>query len=382
MALKLARRGDVPPFMVMDVMAQAARLEAAGQAIVHLEVGQPGSPAPAKVRERAVKALGEERLGYTLALGESTLRARIADHYQGRFGLAVDPERVVVTAGSSGGFQLLFTALFEPGDRVAVPNPCYPAYRHMLTALGLVPVALATDLDTGYQPLVAHLEHLEEPVEGLIVASPSNPVGSMLAPLEFQALAQYCHRQGIRLVSDEIYHGLSYGVPETVAVAVSPSAVSVNSFSKYFAMTGWRLGWMVVPEDCLRQIERLAQNFFICPSTVAQRAAEVAFECGAELDQRVAGYAANRQKLLAELPALGFERIAPADGAFYLYVDISAMAAHSGELAHRLLLEAGVATTPGLDFDPHRGHRFLRLSYAGSGGDIEEALTRLARWRR
>lgn len=380
MPLKLSRRGDVPPFMVMDVMNAAARLEATGRTVIHMEVGQPSTPAPRGVLEAARRSLDDEIMGYTLALGTPELRQRIARYYRDTAALDIDPERIAVTAGSLGGFLLAFLAAFEHGDRVALPRPCYPSYRNMLGALGIESVWVESRVDNGFQPTPEDLDRLDERIDGLIVASPSNPVGSMIPPAELERLARYCEDRGIRLISDEIYHGLSYGVPTVPAVAYSEQALSLNSFSKYYSMTGWRLGWMVMPEAMIRQVERLAQNFFICPSAPAQYAAVAAFDCTEELDGHVRVYARNRELLLRELPRIGFDRLAPADGAFYLYADIGALSDDSLDFAARMLEEAGVATTSGMDFDPIDGHRYLRFSYARRTTDMEEAVRRLEHW--
>jgi len=378
--LKLAKRGDVPPFMVMDVMSAAAAREAAGEQIIHMEVGQPSTPAPRAVREAAKRALDTELLGYTLALGLPTLRERISRYYRETAELAIDPQRIAVTAGSLGAFQLAFLAAFEAGERIALPRPAYPSYRNMLGALGLQTVYVETSMAEGFQPSPEALERIQGPVDGLIIASPSNPVGSMLAPEALQRLVAYCVERGIRLISDEIYHGLSYGLPCVPAVAYSDEVLSINSFSKYFSMTGWRLGWMVMPEYMVRQVERLAQNFFICPSALSQQAAVAAFDCTEELNQHVAMYARNRELLLAELPGVGFRRLAPADGAFYLYADISELSNDSLGFAARMLNETGIAATSGVDFDPIDGHRSLRFSYARRTADMEEAIRRLRNW--
>ena len=380
MSLHNAERGNVPPFMVMDVMNEAARLEAQGRRVIHMEVGQPSTPAPRKVLEAAKKALSSELLGYTLALGTPVLRERITRYYHDQHNLDIDPERIAVTAGSLGAFQLIFMAVFEIGERVALPRPCYPSYRNMLGALGIETVLVTTSVERGFQPTPEDLEKVEGQIDGLIVASPSNPVGSMIAPEELSRLAKYCESKGVRLISDEIYHGLSYGIPCVPAVAYSDVCFSVNSFSKYYSMTGWRLGWMVMPVHTIRQIERLAQNFFICPSTVAQYATVAAFDCRDELEQHVQKYSRNRALLLSELPKAGFDRLAPADGAFYIYADISKFSNNSLEFSARMLEETGVAATSGVDFDPIDGHRFLRFSYARSTEDMQEAVERLSHW--
>ena len=377
-----ARRGDIPPFLVMEVMRAAAAREAAGGAVYHLEVGQPSSAAPRGVIEAAQAALEDDVLGYTLALGEDALRDAIARHYRDFYGVDVPAARIVVTTGASGAFLLAFLAAFEPGDRVALALPGYPGYRHILSALGNRPVTLSAGAATRFQPTVAMLEALDEPVRGLIVASPSNPAGTMIPADELARLAAYCAANRIRLVSDEIYHGIAYGAPATTAAAFGKGAIVINSFSKYFSMTGWRLGWMVVPEELMRPVESLAQNLFISPPTLAQRAAVAAFDCHEELGANVARYARNRALLLEELPKAGFGALAPADGAFYLYADVSPMTNDSQAFCRRMLDETGVAATSGVDFDPERGNAFVRFSFSGATDDMAEAARRLAAWRR
>lgn len=383
MSFKASRRGLVPPFIVMDVMRQAAARAAQGSDVLHLEVGQPGGPSPKAVLAAARAALDGADLGYTLALGIDPLRERIARWYQDSHGQAVDPSRVVVTTGSSGAFVLGFLAAFDAGDRVALAAPGYPAYRNILAALGCLPVSIPVGPESRFQPTIAHLEALDPRPDGLIVASPSNPTGSMLTPEALGELARWCEQNGVRLVSDEIYHGIVYGpVKAATALAFSPHALVVNSFSKYFAMTGWRLGWLILPEDLVRPVECLAQNLFIAPPTLSQRAGLAAFDAIEELDERVRGYAANRDLLLERLPQAGFDRLAPADGAFYLYADIAHLSNDSAAFCARLLAETGVAVTPGIDFDPLRGRHTLRFSYAGSATDIDRAAQRLIAWRR
>ena len=380
MALKIAARGRIAPFIVMDVMRAANEREAAGEAVLHLEVGQPGTPAPRPVLEAARAALDRDLIGYTDALGTAALRRAIAGHYRDQYGVALDPERVVVTTGSSGGFLLSFLAAFEAGDRVALAAPGYPAYRNILTALGVEPVLLETEAEHRFQPTPELLEGVSGRLDGLIVASPSNPTGTMLDRAELQALVDTCAARGIRLISDEIYHGITFGREAVSAVELSDEAVVINSFSKYYSMTGWRLGWMVVPEALKRPVECLAQNLFISAPTLSQFAGAVALECGAELDAYVASYARNRSLLLAELPKAGFDRLAPADGAFYLYADIGHLTNDSEAFCRRMLAETGVAATPGVDFDPARGHRFLRFSFAGPEAAMAEAAERLKAW--
>jgi len=381
MALKRARRGQIPPFIAMDVLRAANERAAAGDDVLHLEVGQPSTPAPSRVLAAAGDALKREALGYTDALGLPALREAIAGHYRERHGVALEAERVVVTTGSSGAFLLGFLAAFEPGDRIAMVSPAYPAYRNILTALDLVPVELPVGPAERYQMTLDLLARDAGTLAGVIVASPANPTGTMLAADALAAIAGYCRSMGVRLVSDEIYHGIVYGKPAATALASTGEAIVVNSFSKYFSMTGWRLGWMVVPKDLLRTVECLAQNLYISPPALSQHAAIAAFESLDELDANVARYKENRDLLQAELPKAGLAQFAPADGAFYLYADVSHLTKDSRDFCQRMLREIGVACTPGIDFDPLRGHRTLRLSFAGTRDTIAEAARRLKSWR-
>ena len=379
MPLSPSRRGLVPPFIAMDVLREAVAREAAGQSIIHLEVGQPGTPAPQAVLDAARAALSDDKIGYTDALGIAPLRAAIAGHYREQYGVAVGPEEIVVTTGSSAAFQLAFLAAFEAGDRVALAAPGYPAYRNILTALGLEPVRIEVGPNAHYQPNPELLAKAGD-IQGLIVASPANPTGTMIASAELARLSAWCRDCGIRLVSDEIYHGITFEAAAQTARPFGRDAVVVNSFSKYYSMTGWRLGWMVVPPDLARSVECLAQNFYISPPGLSQLAALPVFGCRAELDAHVARYRANRDVLVDMLQKAGLTRFAPADGAFYLYVDVSALTLDSEEFCRRMLAETGVATTPGRDFDPVHGDGWLRLSFAGSTEDIAEAAHRLAEW--
>jgi len=382
MVLKVAQRGLIDPFIVMDVMRAANELAAAGEDVLHLEVGQPGTPAPQKVIAAAQKALQDELLGYTDSLGIAELRQRIAQHYTDFYGVTVDPARVVVTTGSSGGFLLSFLSAFEPGDRVALAAPGYPAYRNILTALGVEPVLLETTAADRFQPTPELLQAASGDLDGLILASPSNPTGTMVGRAELEALVAWCQEAGVRLISDEIYHGITYGSPGVTAAGLDDDAIVINSFSKYFSMTGWRLGWMVAPEALLRPIECLTQNLFISPPSLSQYAGIAAFDCGDELAGNVARYARNREILLDRLPKAGFDRLAPADGAFYIYADVAHMTNDSPEFCRRMLAEAHVAATPGVDFDPFSGHKFVRFSFAGTEDDMTAACERLDVWRR
>ena len=380
--LQPSRRGDVPPFMVMDVMTAAARIEDAGGHVIHMEVGQPAAPAPKTAIAAAKAALDVGRIGYTEALGIPPLRARIARHYAETYGAEVDPARVVVTTGSSGGFVLAFLAMFEPGDRVAIAEPGYPPYRHILTALGCEPVAIEISENTRWaltrEALLA--EHARKPLQGVIVASPANPTGTMVREDVLKELIGACHDAGIRFISDEIYHGLDYAFPAATAAKIDPDALVINSFSKYFCMTGWRIGWMVMPENLVRTADRLQGNLAISVPTLSQVAAEAAFDGRAEMEEVKHGYEANRQILTEGLPKAGLDTFLPVDGAFYLYADISRFSSDSLDFAKRLLAEAGIAATPGIDFDPVNGHNYLRFCYAGSAAEMHEAVERAGWW--
>lgn len=380
MVLKVASRGQVPPFIVMDVMQSAADREAEGGDVLHLEVGQPSTSAPRGVIEAAKRALDQDKLGYTLAFGVPRLRERLAAHYRAWYGVDVPVERIAITKGSSAAFLLSFIAAFDPGDRVAMVSPGYPAYRNILTALGIEPVLMLSGPEHRYQPTPALLDALDKPVDGLILASPSNPTGTMVGADEMRALTEYCLAKGIRLVSDEIYHGIGYGHPWVSALESDPNALVINSFSKYFSMTGWRLGWMIVPPDMVRAVECLAQNMFISSPTLSQYAAIAAFDCHEELEANIKRYARNREVLLNDLPSAGFADLAPADGAFYVYANVADLTNDSVDFCRRMLAETGVACTPGLDFDPDRGHATIRFSFAGSTEDMVEACKRMKAW--
>ena len=375
-----SRRAQVAPFFAMEILKAATRRAAEGAQVFHMETGEPGSGAPGAVLDAARAALAEGRIGYTEAHGVQALRERIAASYGERYGFAPPAERIAVTTGGSAGLVLAFLAAFDSGDRVALASPGYPAYRNTLLALGLEPVLLPTTAATRFQPTVAMLEALAQPIQGLIVASPSNPTGTMLARRTLEAVAGFCDKREIRVVSDEIYHGITYGEPAASVAALSESAVVINGFSKYFAMTGWRLGWMVVPEDLARAVERLAQNLFISPPALSQRAALAAFDCRAELEANVARYARNRSIVQRALPAAGFGALAPCDGAFYAYADVSGLSDDSEAFCRRMLAECGVAATPGIDFDTERGRAFVRFSYAGATEEVEAACAALQRW--
>jgi aspartate/methionine/tyrosine aminotransferase len=374
-------RSDVPAFMVMDVIAAAGRLEAAGARVIHLEVGQPAAPAPACALAAARAALAGP-LRYTETLGVPSLRARIARHYREQYGVSVDADRVIVTTGSSAGFILAFLALFEPGDRVAIAAPGYPPYRHILTALGCEPVLIETTQTTRWAvtPQMLLDAHRLAPLKGVLVASPANPTGTMMTAHALTELLRTAESEGIRFISDEIYHGLDYAFPAETAARLCDHAVVINSFSKYFCMTGWRVGWMIVPQPLVRPIDRLQGNLAISVPTLSQIAAEAAFEGRVEMEAVKRGYEENRRILLDGLPKAGLDKFLPVDGAFYLYADISRFSADSHDFARRMLEETHVAATPGVDFDPVHGRHFIRFSYAGSADEMHEAVARIGRW--
>jgi aspartate/methionine/tyrosine aminotransferase len=377
-----SRRSDVPPFIVMDVMAAAAAREARGERVVHMEVGQPAAPAPLTARRAAAAALEAGRIGYTESLGLPSLRARIARHYRDTYGLDLDPARVAVTTGSSGAFILSFLSLFEPGDRVALANPGYPPYRHILTALGCEPVLIETSASSRWalSPDALIAAHRKTPLKGVIVASPANPTGTMMSAAALAELVAVAEDAGIRVISDEIYHGLDYAFAAETAAKLSPRALVINSFSKYFCMTGWRIGWMVVPEPLVRTVDRLHGNLAISVPTLAQIAAEAAFDGRDEMEAVKHGYEENRRILTEGLPRAGLDQFLPVDGAFYLYANIARFSNDSLDFAKRLLNDAGVAATPGIDFDPIDGRHFLRFCYAGSAAEMHEAVERIGTW--
>ncbi len=373
--MKVSRRSSVDPFIVMDVMEAARQAEASGRHIIHMEVGQPGTGAPERATQAVTRAMSQDALGYTVALGMPALRQRIATLYGEWYNVDLDPARVIVTPGSSGGFILAFTALFDTGDRVGIGAPGYPSYRQILRALDLQPVDIETAAAHRYQPVAGDLVGLD--LAGLMVASPANPTGTMLDKPALSALIEAAHSQGAAFISDEIYHGIEYEAKAVTALEVHDDVYVINSFSKYFSMTGWRVGWLVVPEDHVRVIERIAQNMFICAPHASQIAALAAMDAGDELEANMAVYRANRALMLDGLRAAGFSRLAPPDGAFYVYADVSDMTQDSRAFAREILEDAGVAVTPGLDFDPMRGHQTLRFSYARTSADIAEGLARL-----
>ena len=380
-----SRRSAVPAFIVMDVISAAARKEAAGASVIHMEVGQPGTAAPAVAREAVKRFIDSDKLGYSEGLGRPALRARIAQHYKDWYGVDISPERVIVTTGSSAAFVLVFMALLDHGDSLLLPSPGYPCYRHILSSLGAGSDIIETGPATRWMPTPEQVDaraKANPDIVGMLVASPSNPTGTMLEPDRLRDLIAACRRNKLWFISDEIYHGLTYAMPATTALEHGDDAIVINSFSKYFSMTGWRIGWIVVPAGLVRTIERLAQNLYICAPAISQAAALAAFDATAELEANCAVYRANHDLLLAELPKAGFTEIVPADGAFYLYCDVSRFTDDSAAFAAAMLEETGIAATPGIDFDDARGKRFVRFSYSGTTANMAEAARRLQAWSR
>ena len=377
--MQFSRRGEVNPFIVMDVMEDARRAEAAGASVIHMEVGQPGTPAPRLAREAVNKAISSEALGYTVALGLPELRERISKLYRDWYGIDVPASRIIVTAGSSAGFLLSFLAMFDAGQRVATIAPGYPSYRNILKGLDIEVVELDGAAASGWRPTPEMIAGAGD-IDGLLVASPSNPTGAMLDRASLQGLINAARAKNAVFISDEIYHGLHYGERAVTALELSDDVVVINSFSKYFSMTGWRVGWMVAPEPMVRVVERLAQNFFICPAHVSQVAALAAIDAVDECEANLTVYRKNREVLLEELPKAEFTKLAPCEGAFYIYAEVDHLTGDSREFCKRMLAEAGVAATPGHDFDPMRGAGTVRFSFARSTEDMIEGARRLKAW--
>tara|TARA_B100000700_G_C14959470_1_gene815714 strand:- start:253 stop:1416 length:1164 start_codon:yes stop_codon:yes gene_type:complete len=380
MTIKNSRRGEIPPFIVMDVLQTANRRQTEGKDVLHLELGQPATGAPKGVIALAHEMLDKDLLGYTEAFGLFAVRKRISEYYFDAHKISIDPEQIVLTTGSSGGFVLACISAFDVGDRVAIADPGYPGSRNILLALGIEPILIPTGQETRFQPTPELLSKIDGKLDGLIIASPSNPTGTMLGKNELKSLSEYCSDREIRLISDEIYHGITYKERGLSALEFSNDSIVINSFSKYYSMTGWRVGWMVVPEDLVRNIECLSQNLYISAPTLSQYGALAAFDCKTELDANVERYKKNRTILLSGLHEAGFSKIAPADGAFYIYSDVSDLTNDSEHFCHKILEDTGVAITPGVDFDQGRGNAFVRLSFSGSTQIIREASDRLKDW--
>lgn len=382
MVVAISKRGEVEPFHAMDILAEANRLKALGHPVVSMAVGQPSDPAPQKVRQAAAKALADGRIGYTDALGLASLRQAIASHYAEHYGLDVPAGRIAVTTGSSAAFNLAFLAMFDPGDRVAIAAPGYPAYRNIMAALGLEVVEIELEGAAYLHAAQLRAAHSQRPLKGVLFASPANPTGAVIPAGELKELIEAARDLGVAVISDEIYHRLAYAAPDVSALSFGDDVTVINSFSKYYCMTGWRIGWMVLPETLVRPVERIAQSLYISPPEISQVAAIEAFGATEELEAVKARYAWNRELLLARLPELGFSLAAPMDGAFYAFCDVSKLTNDSMAFARRMLAEAHVAATPGRDFDPLEGHRYMRFSYAGSHDDMVVAMQRIERWLR
>ena len=375
-----SKRSQVSPFIVMDIMREANELEAMGKSIIHMEVGQPSTSAPRQALRTAEKVLLQERLGYTEALGDIDLRKKISQFYIARYNLEIDFNRIIVTTGASGGLQLAFLSLFDAGDRVALTEPCYPGYRNMLSSMNIEIEKLSIGPEYDFRLNVEILEKMSNRIDGLIMSSPGNPTGSMTKAEQLKLIVSWCQENQVKLISDEIYHGIEYEEPAITAVNLDNASIVINSFSKYFSMTGWRLGWMVVPENMIRTIERLAQNLFISPPTISQLAALGSLDSLEELNQTVARYKKNRELMIARLPEFGLSKFAPIDGAFYAYVDVSNFADNSENFCREMLREIGVAITPGIDFDRENGMRYVRFCFSGLTEEINEAMNRLSNW--
>ena len=376
--MKSSNRSDISPFIVMDMMEKARLLEEMGQNIVHMEVGQPSTPAPKGATNLLRRKLDSEALGYTVALGLPLLRKKITELYKDWYGITLNPERVIVTSGSSAAFLLAFTSLFDTGSKVGIGVPGYPSYRQILRALDINPILVKTSEEDKFQ-ITCHYRSFSS-LDGLLMASPANPTGSMLSFEALASLISKCDEYDVSFISDEIYHGIHFTEKAVSALEISDNCYVINSFSKYFSMTGWRIGWMVVPEEHVRRVERLAQNMFICAPHVSQVAAIGALDSREELELNLKSYKKNRELLLRGLLDAGFTKISSADGAFYIYAEISDFSNNSKEFAESMLKKAGVAITPGLDFDPFRGQKYVRFSYARSSEEIQEGVNRIIRF--
>ena len=376
--MKKSKRSNVDPFIVMDVMESARKAEANGKHVIHMEVGQPGTPAPKRAKQFISDEISNNDLGYTVTLGLPELRNRISKLYGDWYNIDLNPDRIIITTGSSGAFILSFAALFDVGDRVGIAAPGYPSYRQILKSPDLIPIDIFTELQNKFQPIPKDIK--ENNLNGLLVASPANPTGSMLDKKKLEELINTAHENKVSFISDEIYHGIQYENNPTSALEISNECYVINSFSKYFSMTGWRVGWMIVPEDHVRQVERLSQNLFICPPHVSQLTALSAMDAKEELNTNVEVYKKNRSILLEELPKAGLNKFSPPDGAFYIYIDISEYSKDSLNFCREVLDKAGVAITPGLDFDQKRGNSTIRFSYARSTEDIIEGANRIKKF--
>ena len=385
--MKPSQRSIIEPFRAMQVIAEAGKLERSGKNIVLMCVGQPGAPAPTPARKAATEAIAVGRIGYTNAAGIEPLRARIKQYYQDRYNVEVKQDCIFVTTGSSAGFNLTFLSAFDVGDRVVIPSPGYPAYRNILKSLSLEAVEIEANSASNWviSPEMLLEEHKKKPVDGILIANPNNPNGTMMEPEDFIRLVEVCRDNSIKLISDEIYHGLTYDKREVTALEIDDDLFVINSFSKYFCMTGWRIGWMIVPESMVETVTRLQQNSFICAPEISQIAALAAFDGIDEMEQVKQGYLSNRNIVMSQLKEIGVTEIQPIDGAFYAYFNVGGLLNKTGcndsmQLANRILHEAGVALTPGIDFDSKRGGDWMRLSFACEESQLNEGFKRLKNW--
>ena len=381
MVFKISQSSEIPAFLAMQVMDQANQMQAAGGDLVHLEVGQPSSPPPAAVCRALKDSLGHiSSHGYSVAMGNPALRQRIAEHYQDWYQISTDWQKIAITPGSSLGFVIAFLSAFDRGDRIAIASPGYPAYLNSMLALGITPQLLPARATQNWKPDLEALAANGDIPDGLLLASPANPTGVVMRDNELEAVCRWCDQHGVRLIMDEIYHGLSFDERAQSALAFTDNAIIINSFSKYFCMTGWRLGWVVLPDDLVQTAERLAQNLYISAPTNNQMGAIAAFDCYNELDTHIPRYQENRDFLYNGLPKIFLGDHAPSNGAFYLYADVSALTDDSVAFAGRLLAETGVAITPGVNFDAYQGKTHVRLSYAGSITEMKKAVQRINAW--
>ena len=375
-----SRRSNILPFLAIDMLTRANNLKSKGKDIIHMDVGEPGFKTPAHILEYAKTIIEEKKIGYTESIGIPELRRKISDHYKYWYDEEVDSENIAVTAGASGAFLLTLLAIFDPGDTVAIMTPYYPAYVNALKALNINIIYLEGDIKTSYQPTVEKLESIKKNINGIIMASPANPTGSTINTDDLKKIANWSKKNKVAIISDEIYHGVEYGKFSETILKYNQDAIVINSFSKYFSMTGWRLGWLVAPKKIINTIEKLSMSLFLCPPTFSQLIAIKAFEDYDILNKNVLIYKKNRDILISSFEDIGFFKYAPPDGAFYLYIDVSNITDDSTDLAIKLLKEAGVSSTPGKDFDYNLGNKFIRLSYAGDHKEILEGAKRIISW--
>ena len=375
-----SRRSNIMPFLAIDMLTRANNLKSKGKDIIHMDVGEPGFKTPAHILEYAKTIIEQKKIGYTESIGMPELRSKISDHYKYWYGEEVDSENIAVTAGASGAFLLTLLAIFDPGDTVAIMTPYYPAYVNALKALNINIIYLEGDIKTSYQPTVEKLESIKKNINGIIMASPANPTGSSINTEDLKKIANWSKKNKVAIISDEIYHGVEYGKFSETILKYNQDAIVINSFSKYFSMTGWRLGWLVAPKKIINTIEKLSMSLFLCPPTFSQLIAIKAFEDYDILNKNVLIYKKNRDILISSFEDIGFFKYAPPDGAFYLYIDVSNITDDSTDLAIKLLKEAGVSSTPGKDFDYNLGNKFIRLSYAGDHKEILEGAKRIISW--